>query len=218
LTALACLERSKVVLDQLVRLPKEFFARVMASFEVNDTRLVDDAVFTDKKLSRQGSASQGSANQGLESNEFGSKLPELGSFACRILVVGEQVEIAEHPAVGLSDFGHQVFVTSGEPRQLISQMGACLPAVVIIQTAPGVSGFLAACSLASCIRAVPYVAQPLIFICSSVEDGICRQEAQGSGVDYFLKIPSTCADMARLVRQTILQPRRTFTTGQSAAV
>lgn len=187
--------------DQLVRLPKEFFARVMAHRSHSQP-------FTDKKL----------ANQGLEYKNSGSKLPELGSFACRILVVGEQDDSSEHFALGLSDFGHQVFVASGEPRQLISHMGTCLPAVVIIQTAPGVSGFLAGCGLANCIRSVPYIPQPLIFICSSVDDGICRQEAHGSGVDYFLKIPSTCADIAGQLRQSILRPRRTFTTEQSAAV
>ncbi len=146
------------------------------------------------------------------------KVAALGSFACRILVVGDQADIAEEFTVGLSEFGHQIFLSSSEPRQLIGHMGACLPAVVIIQTAAGVAGFLAGCSLASCIRAVPYVPQPLIFISSSVEDGICRQEAQASGVDYFLRVASSCTDIAQLVRQSILRPRRIFTTEQSASV
>lgn len=143
---------------------------------------------------------------------------ELGSFACRILVVGEHPEIAEYFAIGLREYGHQIFVASGDPRQLLSHVGICMPAVVLIETAAGVSGFLSGCSLASCIRALPFVAQPLIFICSSVEDSLCKQEAQVSGVDYFVKIPATCAQIAQLVRSSILRPRRIFTTERAAAV
>jgi CheY-like chemotaxis protein len=196
------IERHPVVSDALARLPREWLARAMAILDESGVRLSTKSVQTY-----------------LPSQEPLSDRPaELGSFACRILLVGDQAASAENFTVGLRDFGHQIFLASSEPRQLIGHMGTCLPAVVIIQTAPGVSGFLAGCSLASCIRAVPYVPQPLIFISSSVEDGICRQEAQASGVDYFLRVASSCADIAQLVRQSILRPRRSFTTEQSASV
>jgi CheY-like chemotaxis protein len=151
-------------------------------------------------------------------SQIAFKGAELGSFACRILVVSEHSEIAEHFAIGLREYGHQIFVASGEPRQLISYVGTCLPAVVLIETTAGVSGFLSGCSLASCIRALPFVPQPLIFICSSVDDSLCKHEAQVSGVDYFVKVPATSAQISQLLRASILRPRRILTTEKAAAV
>lgn len=200
------MERSTVELVEMVRLLKELLARFMASFEASGVRSANQNIQAHALPQQSLTSSQ------LNNADLKYKGAELGSFACRILVVGDQTALAEHFTAGLSDYGHQIFLVGSDPRQLVGQIGSCLPAVVIIQTAPGVPGFLAGCSLAGCIRALPFVPQPLIFIYSSVEDGICRQEAQVSGVDHFLKVAASCGEIAQLVRQSILRPRRTFTT------
>ena len=143
----------------------------------------------------------------LSPGEQYSDAPPLGSFACRFLLVPGHADWARQLGDGLSARGHTVFIGNTEPRQLLNEVGALQPAVVVIQTAAGVSGVLAGCVLSSCIRASSFIAQPLIFVCSSVEDGICSREAKLAGVDSVLRIPTTCEEIVSLARSAILRPR-----------
>lgn len=169
--------------------------------------------FTDRFGAGSSSAANEDAAYKIFSDSKQTDGTQLGSFACRILIVAAYPRTSEAFADELLKLGHEVNYCDSEPRELVRRFGTGSPSVVVIETSAGVSGFLDGCILVGCIRAVPFVNQPLIYLVSSIGDGICRREARLAGVDDVLTVPATCAQFSTLIRRSILGPRAQVSAG-----